>query len=588
MKILGVSCDFHDAAAAILVDGAVVAAVQEERFSRIKNDPSLPAAAMRFCLARAGLRAADLDAVAFYETPVLKFERILRACEAAGPAGEPYRLRALEDWLRSGRFDVRRRIAETLGVPEERVRAVRHHDAHAASAFLPSPFPEACVVTLDGVGEDETATIGHARGTRIERLAAVRFPHSLGLFYSAMTAFLGFEVNEGEYKVMGMAAFGRPRFAEAFLRLFDLHEDGTFSLDPTLFDFLTPTATPITARLIDWLGPPRPPESPFHLAPAPGVDDTTAQSCRHYADVAASVQRCTEEVILHVARQGLRQTGAPALCLAGGVALNSLANGRIRRELGVPLHVHPAAGDAGGALGAAALVHHEADGGRMLPLAHAYLGPDFDADAIDDALAHHASMIAVERHPDDGGMVSAVAEALVAGQVVGWFQGRAEWGPRALGNRSILASPLGADVQSIVNEKIKFREAFRPFAPSVPAERAHLYFDLPPPDLPWGPEAFMLAVHPVRDAWRSRLPATTHADGTARVHAVTRTTNALLYALLDTFGDRTGIPVLLNTSFNLRGEPVVNSPADALRTFFNSGMDLLVMGRTLVRKDVRL
>lgn len=583
MNILGLSFDYHDAAAALLVDGQLLAAAQQERFSRAKNDPRFPLQAALFCLDRAGLGSGDLDAVVFYEQPLVKFDRIVRTSQDAGAAGAAYLDKALRQWLRAGKFTVRERVAQALGVALERVHCVAHHDAHLASAFYPSPFEEACVVTLDGVGEYDTGVIAVGRGTALTRLKAIEFPHSIGLFYSAMTAFLGFEVNEGEYKLMGMAAYGEPASFAEFFKLFRLHEDGGFELDSSWFNFQTPESHPYTAKLLDWLGQPRDRDSPFFAA-----DGGLTQQGKHYADIAASVQRCAEEVILHTVRAALHQTGCAKLCMAGGVALNSLTNGRIRRELGVDLYVHPAAGDAGGAVGAAALWHHRNGGGRMAPMWDAYLGRDWDTAAIDAALGASREMLAIDRYPDEDSLLARVAADLHSDAVVGWVQGRAEWGPRALGNRSILASPLGEHMQRVVNEKIKFRETFRPFAPSVPAELAQRYFEIPEPGHRACAEAFMLAVHPVRPEMRAILPAITHADGSARVHAVFADANPRFHRLLHAFGKLSGVPVLLDTSFNLRGEPIVDTPEDALRTFWNSGMDSLVLGSTVLRKSVQL
>jgi carbamoyltransferase len=583
--ILGLSFDYHDAAAALLRDGRIVAAAQQERFSRRKNDAGLPIDAARFCLSEGGLTAADLDAVVFYEQPVIKFDRIVSSTSTAGASGAAYLDKALRQWLRVGKFGAADRIADALRVDVDRVQCVAHHDTHLASTFFASPFEEACVVSLDGVGEYDTGVIAHGRGTTLTRLTEIHFPHSIGLFYSAMTAFLGFEVNEGEYKVMGMAAYGEPVMIDEMRVLFELGDDGGFALDTSWFNFATPESHPFTDRLIAWLGAPRRPESPFFADFAQG---NLTDEGKRYADIAASVQRCVEEVILHTVRAGIRQTGCRHVCLAGGVALNSLTNGRIRRELGVDLYVQPAAGDAGGAIGAAALWHHVNGGARMSPMRQPYWGRQFDPQAIDNALRGSEDMLKIESFPDEPSLLTRVAGELQKGAVIGWLQGRSEWGPRALGNRSILASPLGRHMQAVVNEKIKFRETFRPFAPSVPAEVAHRYFEVPELEDPACVEAFMLAVHPVRSEMRDVLPATTHADGSARVHAVFEESNPRFHRLLHAFGESTGVPVLLDTSFNLRGEPIVDSPEDALRTFWNSAMDFLVLGTTMVQKRIRL
>lgn len=570
MNILGISCDYHDAAAALLVDGRIVAATQEERFSRRKQDPRLPLAAARYCLQEAGLAANQLDGVVFYEHPLLKLDRIRRTSQQA-------RLHeVLARWLAEGRLDVRNRLATGLGIDPAKVAFVRHHDSHAASAFFCSPFEEAVVVTIDGVGESETATVSIGRGNRLERIAAVEFPHSVGLLYSGFTAFLGFEVNEGEYKVMGMAGFGKPRFADAILAKYRLFDDGSFALEQDFFDFSRPDGPLFSDALLRWLGPPRRPESRFADDSALGPEE------QHYADIAASIQRCTEEVVLHMVRSAMRRTGLSNVCLAGGVALNSVANYRLQTELGCRLFVQPAAGDAGGALGAALYQHNAVLGRpRSQRLATPYLGKAFGrGEAI--AAAQRDGWDPVAMASDDA-LFAAVAQRLAAGKVGGWLRGRAEWGPRALGARSILASPLGPDVQARVNEKIKFRERFRPFAPSVLEERAGEFFDIQQV-FEGSPEYFMLSVCPVRPDKRHLIPAVTHVDGSARVQIVSERMSPDYHRLIRAFGEITGVPVVLNTSFNLRGEPIVNSPADALTTFGYSNMDFLAMENVLVEK----
>jgi carbamoyltransferase len=583
MNILGLSFDYHDAAAALVQDGRVVAAAHEERFSRRKNDPSLPATAARFCLGQAGIRADQLDYVVHYERPLLKFDRVLRTALRTLPRGSRLLKETLADWLRDGKFEVRDRIQRELGVPAERIVFSEHHLSHAAAAFFCSPFDEAAIVTLDGVGEFETATISHGRGTQIRKLASVRYPNSLGLFYSAMTAFTGFEVNEGEYKLMGLSGFGKPVLADEMMKLFNLKGDGAFGLRQYLFDFLWPEKVPFTEALIKWLGPARAPDSSMKFDGS--SDEPVVKSSRHYADVAASAQKCTEEVMLHAARQAMAKTGSRNVCLGGGVALNSVGNGRIQRELGCRLYVQPAAGDAGSALGAALHQYHAVAGRpRNGALTSVYLGSASSEAEI--AAAIQAAFLTPARVFDsDAEMIEAVARRLAEGAVIGWFQGRAEWGPRALGCRSILADPTRADMQGIVNEKIKFREAFRPFAPSVLAERATEFFTCDMPQSIAAPEYFMLAVCDVRPERRKDIPAVTHVDGTARLHLVSREVNPLYYDLISAFSRHRGIPIVLNTSFNLRGEPIVNAPEHAIKTFQWSGMDCLVMGRHLLEKE---
>ncbi len=588
MNVLGLSFDYHDAAAALVCDGEVVAAAQEERFTRRKHDASLPRRAVAFCLEQAGLDASGLDAVAFYERPLLKFDRIVSAALSGGSDGAGYLDRTLDTWLRQGKFDARERLIEALGIPGERLAWMDHHQAHAASAFFCSPFDTATVVTIDGVGEYETASVSLGSGTRIEPLASLELPHSLGLFYSAFTAFLGFEVNEGEYKVMGMAGFGEPAYEADVRALVDCDADGFFRVHQEYFHFLCPHDRPYSAELVRRFGSPRAPESPFRVPPAgvPASMDTVEGQSRHYANLAASVQRVTEDVILHVVERAVARTGVRNVCLAGGVALNSLANGRLSRELGCRLYVHPAAGDSGGALGAALHYYHGVLGRpRQGALTGAYLGRAYDDAAVEGAI-ERAYIDDAARIDDRAALIDATVERLAGGRVVGWLQGRFEWGPRALGNRSILASPIDGAMQRVVNEKIKFREPFRPFAPSVLADRAAEFFEIGSIESPADPEHFMLAVCRVRPDRRADIPAVTHVDGTARVQLVRRETNPLYYDLIEAFGRRTGVPVLLNTSFNLRGEPIVASPDDALKTFSWSDMDSLVMGRHVVDKKV--
>ncbi len=588
MLTLGLSFDFHDAAAALVGDQGVIAAAQEERFSRKKNDPQLPRSAVEYCLAKAGIQPCDLDDVVFYESPLLKFDRILRHSIGGLPTTRKYLVDTVRAWVNKGKLHVGDRIASDLGLPRDRVRFVRHHYSHAASAYFCSPFDQATVVTLDGVGEYESATLSIGRGNQLKRIAALKLPHSIGLFYSAITAFLGFEVNEGEYKVMGMAGFGEPKHYDLMRSWFHLRSDGWFRVQQRYFNFTTPIDVPYTTNLIEALGPPRPPESPFRIEPkdAGQAERQVAAVSRHYADIAASAQKVTEEVILHVVHKAVERTGVRNVCLAGGVALNSLANGRIKHELGLPLYVQPAAGDAGGSLGAALYWRHCVRGDRQRkPLDHAYLGKSFGHTdlqaALDKAYCHEQSSPA-----DDQLLFAEVASLLRDGAVVGWLNGRLEWGPRALGGRSILGNPMLPDMKQIMNEKIKFREPFRPFAPAVLEERAAEFFELGAVHGPTDPLYFMLAICRVRQDKRTLLPAITHADGTARVQLVSRRSNPRFYGLIEAFGRLTGVPVILNTSFNLRGEPIVNTPLDALKTFEWSDMDCLVLENHLIRKSM--
>jgi carbamoyltransferase len=578
--ILGISAYYHDAAAALLRDGAIVAAAQEERFTRRKNDPSFPHHAIRACLRHAGLTSADLDVVVFYDKPILKFARLLETSLAVAPRGLRLFADALPSWLGEKlnlRHTIRAELTELAA--DCPILFTLHHEAHAASAFFPSPFPEAAILTVDGVGEYATTTIGHGQANRIELLQELHFPHSLGLLYSAFTAYCGFRVNSGEYKLMGLAPYGEPRYVQTIYdHLLDLKPDGSFWLNPDCFDFLTRWR--MTNDRFDKLfdGPPRQPEAP--LEP------------RHL-DVARSIQVVTEEILLRLARHASQLTRSRHLCLAGGVALNCVANGKILNSgLFDQLWIQPAAGDAGGALGAALAAwygpanpraptrHHPTDA-----MQGALLGPRFSTEEIRETLLAHDAVF--QELPDDA-LFARTVELLQQEKVIGWFQGRMEFGPRALGNRSILADPRSPRIQSELNLKIKQRESFRPFAPVVRAERLGDYFEL---DVE---SPYMLLVAPVRSSLRlptdpaaqglhrlhqvrSTIPAITHVDYSARIQTVTRAQNARLYQLLETFEQATGCGVLVNTSFNVRGEPIVGSPDDAYRCFINTGMDYLVL-----------
>ena len=589
--ILGLSAYYHDAAAALVSGGEIVAAAQEERFSRRKHDERFPEQAAAWCLRQAGLTPAQLDAVVFYDKPILKFARLLESYLAVAPGGWRTFPQVLPGWL-GEKLNLRRTLREELpGLrPECPILFTTHHQAHAASAFYPSPFAEAAILTVDGVGEWATTTVGHGRGTTIELLREIRFPHSLGLLYSAFTGYCGFRVNSGEYKLMGLAPYGEPRYADLIrTELLDLKDDGSFWLNLDYFAFLRGT-TMTNARFHRLFGgPPRRPEDP--LEP------------RHM-DLARSVQVVTEEVLLRLARHARELTGLPHLCLAGGVALNCVANGRLLREGPFErLWIQPAAGDAGGALGAALAAWHEhfhgardhaaapAAAGASTDAMHgALLGPEYTDAEIEETLRRHG---AVWERLDRDALLDRTVQLLAAGKVVGWFQGRLEFGPRALGNRSILGDPRSPAMQSVMNLKVKFRESFRPFAPAVLRERAGAYFELDT-DSP-----YMLLVAPVRaelrrpvppglrgldllKAERSTLPAITHVDFSARIQTVDAARFPLLHALLRRWEAATGCAVLVNTSFNVRGEPIVGSPDDAYRCFVNTEMDYLVIGSYLL------
>ncbi len=571
-RVLGVSCYFHDAAAVRVEDGALVLAAEEERFTRRKHDASFPQRAIEFCL-----EPGPVDYVAFYENPKVKLNRVLATAATMGKPARDAFVHSMRAWL-TERHGIRRRLARLARVPRERVLTTDHHLSHAASAFFPSEFDSAAVITVDGVGEWATATLGSAASTngghRLEIASEVDFPHSLGLFYSALTDFLGFEVNEGEYKVMGMAPYGEPRFVDELSRVLRTYEDGSFWLDLDYFSFHYSARRAYTDRLAELLGTgPRRRDEPFE----PGEERS-----RRYADVAASVQEVTERAVVNLARAAHRRTGSRNLCFAGGVALNALANRRILEETEIEeLFIPPAPGDSGAALGAALYVEHVVLGrSQRVPLEHAYWGSRYSAGEVRAAL-EQADGISWRELPDEAAVLAETVDALGAGEVVGWFQGRFEFGPRALGNRSILADPRRAEMKERINEKIKFREPFRPFAPAAAEELADRL--VPPEQAQQHPARFMLLICELRPELASQIAAVDHF-GTARLQTVREEWNPRFFRLLARWGERSGLPVLLNTSFNLRGEPIVASPQDALRTFGRSGLDLLVLESFVVRK----
>jgi carbamoyltransferase len=575
MKILGISAHYHDSAAALVVDGLPVAVAQEERFSRRKNDAAFPLAAIEWCLDQAGLEPDALDAVVFYERPMLKFDRIVTSALRTFPRSWRSFPKAMHNSL-GEKIWVKGIIASHLDVPGTKILFTEHHQSHAAAAFLTAPTRRAAILTVDGVGEWATMTVGDGErgpdGTRITLTREVRFPHSLGLLYSAFTAYLGFAVNEGEYKVMGLAAYGRPVLADKVRRLVQRTPDGAFALDLDYFAFHWSADTSFSDRFVDLFGPARNPYDPIDLDTAEG---------RRFADVAASIQLVLEEILVDIARALQVETGLRDLCLAGGVALNGVANARILRETGFErLFVPPAPGDAGCALGAALHIDriHFGCPDRAFP-DHPFWGPavvggELRRIAGEDGYPHE-ELSEVE-------LIQETADDLAAGRIVGWMEGALELGPRALGHRSILAAPQDAAMRDRLNRDIKFREEFRPFAPIVPAEVADRYFDLPPGGARLA--RFMSGVFPVRPEWRAHLAAVTHVDGSARVQVVERDMAPRLHALLEAYGRRSGMPVLLNTSFNLAGEPIVNSAVEGYSTFRRSGIDVLVADLVRVRR----
>jgi carbamoyltransferase len=561
MNILGISAFYHDSAAALLRDGVLVGAAHEERFTRKRHDPGLPVEATRYCLEAAGLGIEDLDYIVFYDKPFVKLERILMTYIATFPRSLPSFTKAIPIWLKE-KLWIPRLIGDQLGYDGE-VLFAEHHQSHAASAFLPSPFDEAAILTCDGVGEWATTTLGTGRDNQIELLREIRFPHSLGLLYSAFTYYLGFKVNSAEYKVMGAAPYGEPRHTQKIYdELLDLREDGSFRLNMKYFAYdygLTMT----NDRFAKLFGQPvRSMEGPME---------------QFHWDMAASVQQATEEIVLRMARHLHARTGMKNLCMAGGVALNCVANGRIVREGPFEnLWVQPAAGDAGGALGAALFAHNcVLEKPRTFRMDHAYWGPSFSDDAVAKYLDSRGAVYKTFARDE---MIRETARALDEEQaVVGWFQGRMEWGPRSLGSRSILADARNEENWKRVNLKIKFRESFRPFAPACLAEKASEWFDID------RESPYMLLVCQVREG--KNIPAVTHVDGSARLQTVTRDSHAEFYDLIAEFDRRSGCPVLINTSFNVRGEPIVCSPDDAYKCFMRTNMDVLVLGNHILRRE---
>ncbi|MDH3646097.1 MAG: carbamoyltransferase [Gammaproteobacteria bacterium] len=592
--ILGISAYYHDSAAALLADGEIVAAAQEERFSRKKHDAKFPASAVRHCLEEACLGLTDLDNVIFYDKPLVKFERLLETYLSYAPKGIRSFLAAMPVWLKEKlylRTTLKNELAELANCSTSELPKLlfaEHHQSHAASAFFFSPFERAAILCLDGVGEWATTSVWRGVGNRLTPMWEIDFPHSLGLLYSAFTYYTGFRVNSGEYKLMGLAPYGEPKYVDLILdELLDLKDDGTFRLDMQYFNYCT--GLTMTNKKFDQLfsGPPRKPE--------------TALSQKEM-DIAASIQKVTEEVVLRLANTVARETGEQNLCLAGGVALNCVANGRIQREGPFEqVWIQPAAGDAGGALGAAAIAWHDYHSGERQVngkdrMAGAYLGPSFDASQISDQLGHFGARY---QQLDDETLIEQIAAYLTEEKVIGWFRGRMEFGPRALGGRSIIGDPRSAKMQSAMNLKIKYRESFRPFAPSVLAERVSDYFEQTEPS------PYMLIVAPVKESLRipmnerqeklfgidklnikrSELPAITHVDYSARIQTVHADTNPAYHRLLRAFEARTGCGVLVNTSFNVRGEPIVCTPEDAYRCFMRTEMDYLVIENFLLDKS---
>ena len=560
--ILGISCFYHDSGAVLLKDGEVVFAAQEERYTRKKQDESLPIHVIEKALTQEGITIDDIDRVGFYEKPLLKFfDRILQTYFKVWPKGFFQYQRAMKEWMLK-KLWTPHIIEKELGYTGT-ILYVTHHESHAASAYYSSGFEDAAIVTVDGVGEWATTTIGKGEGKDLQLLKEIHFPHSLGLLYSAITYYLGFKVNSAEYKVMGLAPYGEPKYVDTLRKLIDLKEDGSFALNMKYFTYehgLRMTGKKLEKLLGEKTRTPESALTQFHK------------------DIARSLQELTEEVMLKICKHAKDVTGSPHLCLAGGVALNCVANGEIlRSHLFKDIFIQPASGDAGGALGVALAIWHRCyDGARLRRMDHVYFGTEYKDAEIQSLLEKEG--LPYERY-DDASLIARIAPLLEGDNVIGWFQGRMEYGPRALGNRSIIADARNKENWQKVNLKIKFRESFRPFAPTILEECTHDYFDLD------RPSPYMLLVADVHEGKRTVVPAITHVDGSARIQTINRDQNPKYYDLIKAFYDQSGCPVIINTSFNVRGEPIVESPAHALHCFLNTHMDYLVMGNILLTKE---
>ena len=594
MRILGISAFYHDSAAALIENGKIVAAAQEERFSRIKQDSGFPALAMEYCLKEAETTLSDVDYIAFYDKPFLKFERLLETYVAYAPKGFRSFRMAMPLWLKEKLFQksLLKNKLKSLAPNynwDDQLLFAEHHQSHAASAFYPSPFESAAILTMDGVGEWATTSLGLGAGNSIEMIREIHFPHSIGLLYSAFTYYTGFRVNSGEYKVMGLAPYGEPKYEKLIMdNLIDVKEDGSFRLDLSYFDFCT--GLRMTNEKFDALfeAPPRNPETLL---------------TQREMDLAASIQKVTEEIVLRLGRSIAKDTGETNLCLAGGVALNCVANGKLLRDKCFDnIWIQPAAGDAGGALGAAFVAHHHFKNqprklnGGMDSMIGSYLGPEFAQDDIEKRLVAAGAKFNVLSSEE---LIDMTSTALSEGKAVGWFQGRMEFGPRALGSRSILGDPRDPAMLKTLNLRVKYRESFRPFAPSVLREHASDWFDLNENS------PYMLLVDSVRknhrrkmteeeqalfgidklNIPRSSIPAVTHVDYSARIQTVHKDTNPRYYALIKSFGEKTGCPMVVNTSFNVRGEPIVCTPEDAFRCFMGTGIEVLAIGNCYLAKE---
>jgi len=565
MYVLGISCYYHDASACLVKDGVLVAAAEEERFSRIKHDTSFPLHAIKYCLQEAGIDITQVGHVGFYEKPLLKFERLLHQHLHAFPSSLPTFIKAMPSWLNE-KLRLPRTLKKKLGYTGP-VLFIEHHLAHAASVYLVSPFTSAAILTVDGVGEWATTTYGKAAGTDITLLKELRFPHSIGLLYSTLTAHLGFSVNNSEYKVMGLAPYGTPTYYDDLRKLIDIKEDGSYRLDMSYFVYHYKGTMP-SRKFIEVFGPVRKPSE---------------EVTQRHKDLASSLQKLTEDVMVGMLDHIHDVTGEKNLCMAGGVALNSVCNGKIlSRTKFKDVYIQPAAGDGGTSVGVAFYIHNcVLKQPRRYVMRDAYLGPGYTAAEIRKFLDEQGVTYTTFKNDDE--LVKRTAAMINDNNVIGWFQGRMEWGPRALGARSILSNPCNPKMQDILNVKVKHRERFRPFAPVVAVEDALTYFECDKP-IPL-PTDFMLMVYPIVPAARKKIPAVTHVDGSGRLQTIRKEQNPRYWGVVKEFGKRSGVPILINTSFNIRGEPIVCTPEHAYRCMMGTGIDYLVMDRFLIKRE---
>lgn len=569
MYILGISCFYHDSAAALICDGKIVACAQEERFTRIKHDASFPENAINFCLRCANISPFDIDYVVFYEKPFLKFERILLSMLGTYPLSYRSFQESMMVWL-GDKLWIKNKIKEKLKLQDDKILFCEHHLSHCASSYFCSPYDNAAVLSVDGVGEWTTTAIGIASENKIKFMKEIKFPHSVGLLYSVFTAFLGFKINDGEYKVMGMAGYGKPRYVDKIYKLLKRFDDGSIFLDMKYFSYHFSSTTSFSKYFEYIFGSPRNPSQDK-------LDE-------YYADIAASIQYVTEEIMLGIANFLYKETNCKNLCISGGVALNCLANTKILKESNFEnIYIFPSPGDSGGAVGCAMYVYYTLTNKKKnFVMEHTFYGEEFSRDEIKDFLEKRN--VSYRFIDDEEDLLDVVCDYILDGKIIGWFQGRFEFGPRALGNRSILADPRKEEMKDIVNKKIKFREPFRPFAPAVLWDRVEEFFDIENVKLHY-PSRFMLYAPVVKEDKAKVIPAVVHIDGTSRLQAVFYDTNPRFYKLIKKLEEKTGIGVILNTSFNLKDEPIVATPQDAFSTFKRSNIDILVMGNFIVERS---